>query len=209
SESAVRRRRNALSRGMIETIEEIKEITQIENQTLPLSLRALDRLVWNYWWSWSAEGPSVFRDLDPELWEECEHNPLLLLAKISEYRLAQMATDPVYIDRVRRLNDSFDGYLQATETWSPLAGPSRISPARPVAYFCAEYGVHNSLPLYSGGLGMLARDHLKSASDLKLPLVAIGLLYRYGYFRQRLSRDGWQAENYGETHPSDLPINKV
>ena len=89
---------------MIETIEEIKEITQIENQTLPLSLRALDRLVWNYWWSWSAEGPSVFRDLDPELWEECEHNPLLLLAKISEYRLAQMATDPVYIDRVRRLN---------------------------------------------------------------------------------------------------------
>ncbi|MEA2173888.1 MAG: glycogen phosphorylase, partial [Blastocatellia bacterium] len=84
-----------------------------------------------------------------------------------------------------------------------------ITPEHPVAYFCAEYGVHNSLPLYSGGLGMLAGDHLKSASDLHLPLVAVGLLYRYGYFRQRLRRDGWQEEFYGETHPSVLPIEQV
>jgi starch phosphorylase len=87
--------------------------------------------------------------------------------------------------------------------------PSRVTPEHPVAYFCAEYGVHNSLPLYSGGLGMLAGDHLKSSSDLGLPLVAIGLLYRFGYFRQRLRRDGWQEEYYGETHSSELPIKRM
>ncbi|MGI8899265.1 MAG: alpha-glucan family phosphorylase, partial [Pyrinomonadaceae bacterium] len=88
-------------------------------------------------------------------------------------------------------------------------GRSLISPEHPVAYFCAEFGVHNSLPLYSGGLGMLAGDHLKSASDLRLPLVAVGLLYRFGYFRQRLRRDGWQEEHYGETYPEQLPIHRI
>jgi starch phosphorylase len=194
---------------MIETTEEFKETAQKEKQALPLSLSPLDRLSWNYWWSWSPDGASIFRDLDPEIWEEFEHNPRLLLEKTSEYRLAQMATDPVYIDRVRRLAESFDHYMEAAEQWSPREGRRRITAEHPVAYFCAEYGVHNSLPLYSGGLGMLAGDHLKSASDLCLPLVAVGLLYRYGYFRQRLRRDGWQEEHYGETHPSELPIEQV
>ena len=90
-----------------------------------------------------------------------------------------------------------------------LSSDSSITPEHPVAYFCAEFGVHNSLPLYSGGLGILAGDHLKSASDLNLPLVAVGLLYRYGYFRQRLRNDGWQEEHYGETHPNDLPLTLV
>ena len=90
-----------------------------------------------------------------------------------------------------------------------LQRQTSITPERPVAYFCAEFGVHNSLPLYSGGLGILAGDHLKSASDLRLPLVGIGLLYRYGYFRQRLRSDGWQEEHYGETDPSDLPIHLI
>lgn len=179
-----------------------------ENQRLPLSLRALDRLSWNYWWSWSAEGPGVFRDLDPDIWEQYEQNPRLLLAKTSEYRLAQMATDPVYIERVRRLAEEFDHYMGVTTRW-PRSGVSTATPEHPVAYFCAEYGVHNSLPLYSGGLGILAGDHLKSASDLGLPLLAVGLLYHYGYFRQRLRRDGWQEEYYGETHPSELPITLI
>src|SRR4030095_8120016 len=91
---------------------------------------------------------------------------------------------------------------------SALGAPA-ISQQHPVAYFCAEYGVHSSLPLYSGGLGILAGDHLKSASDLGIPLVAVGLLYRYGYFRQRLRNDGWQEEHYGETHPNDLPLTLV
>jgi len=188
------------------------ETTEIERRgegkiDLPSPLSPLERLAWNYWWSWAPDGTSIFRDLDPETWEECEHNPRQLLAKTSGYRLAQAATDPLYLDRVKRINQKFTTYLEHAPAWSD---PEKsISPDRPVAYFCAEYGVHNSLPLYSGGLGILAGDHLKSASDLGMPLIAIGLLYRYGYFRQRLRNDGWQEEHYGETHPANLPIHML
>ena len=168
-----------------------------------MPLLPLERLAWNYWWSWAPDGAALFRDLDPELWEECEHNPRQLLARVSSYRRAEAATDPVYLERVDRIARSFDAYMAA----KPVA--SSITAEHPVAYFCAEFGVHTSLPLYSGGLGILAGDHLKSASDLNLPLVAVGLLYRYGYFRQRLRNDGWQEEHYGETHPNDLPLTLV
>jgi glycogen phosphorylase len=194
---------------MIGATDRIENKPELSMPDLPPPLRDLERLAWNYWWSWSADGPNLFRDLDPEIWEECENNPRLLLARTSEYRLAQMATDPIYIERVRRLADLFNEYMAPAETWHPQNGATAISHERPVAYFCAEYGVHNSLPLYSGGLGMLAGDHLKSASDLRLPLVGIGLLYRYGYFRQRLRRDGWQEEHYGETNPSEIPIHPI
>jgi starch phosphorylase len=174
------------------------------NHKLPAPLEPLDRLSWNYWWSWSRDGASTFRDLDPEIWEEVEHNPRLLLTRVSEYRLAQMATDPAYLERLAKLTAEFENYMQPSgATWNG------ITRENPVAYFCAEYGVHNSLPLYSGGLGILAGDHLKSASDLRLPLVAVGLLYRYGYFRQRLRRDGWQEEHYGETYPAELPVHQI
>jgi len=186
---------------MIETTEMEQRVTQ--KAALPAPLIPLERLAWNYWWSWAADGESIFRDLDPEIWEECEHNPRQLLAKTSAYRLAEAATDPVYLERVRRIDESFHAYM--------VSAPhvQNITPEHPVAYFCAEFGVHTSLPLYSGGLGILAGDHLKSASDLGLPLVAIGLLYRYGYFRQRLRNDGWQEEHYGETFPNELPIHLV
>ena len=169
-----------------------------------MSLLLLESLAWNYWWSWAPDGAAVFRDLDPELWEEYEHNPRELLARVSPYRLAEISSDPVYLERVRRLAQRFDTYMNA----APVS-TTAITPEHPVAYFCAEFGIHNSLPLYSGGLGILAGDHLKSASDLNLPLVAVGLLYRYGYFRQRLRNDGWQEEHYGETHPNDLPLTLV
>jgi glycogen phosphorylase len=190
------------------------ETTEIETRadrdvSFPAPLMTLKRLAWNYWWSWAADGASIFRDLDPEIWEECEHNPRQLLSKTSPYRLAQAATDPIYLERVRRIDQSFQGYIADGATWRALGQAVSITRERPVAYFCAEYGVHNSLPLYSGGLGILAGDHLKSASDLGLPLIAIGLLYRYGYFRQRLRNDGWQEEHYGETHPTELPIQLV
>jgi starch phosphorylase len=113
------------------------------------------------------------------------------------------------LQRVSSISEKFKTYIERPQLWSPPEGDSPITTKRPVAYFCAEYGVHNSLPLYSGGLGILAGDHLKSASDISLPLVAIGLLYRYGYFRQRLRKDGWQEEYYGETHPNELPIRLV
>jgi starch phosphorylase len=197
---------------MIETVEPSNQKTLIETPTLPAPLQALDRLLWNFWWSWSPDGAGVFRDLDTELWDECEHNPRLLLERVSEYRLAEMATDPAYLERVQTLAAQFDEYLRATPRlaarWAQGAGTA-ITPEQPVAYFCAEYGVHNSLPLYSGGLGVLAGDHLKSASDLALPLVAVGLLYHYGYFRQRLNREGWQEEFYGETDPARLPLHQI
>ncbi|HEX5602704.1 MAG TPA: alpha-glucan family phosphorylase, partial [Pyrinomonadaceae bacterium] len=172
---------------------------------LPTPLIALERLAWNYWWSWAADGESIFRDLDSEIWEECEENPRQLLAKTSSFRLAEAATDPIYMERVQRLDESFQSYLAS----QPRLQLDTITKDHPVAYFCAEFGVHTSLPLYSGGLGILAGDHLKSASDLGLPLIAVGLLYRYGYFRQRLRNDGWQEEQYRETFPNDLPIHLI
>src|SRR5882757_3656982 len=192
---------------MIETVEQPTPTLLTNTTTLPTPLQALERLSWNYWWSWSADGAGVYRDLDAELWDEVEHNPRLLLSRVSEYRLTEMATDPVYKARISKLAQQFDQYLVSAPTFQP--GASGPTVAHPVAYFCAEYGVHNSLPLYSGGLGVLAGDHLKSASDLGLPLVAVGLLYHYGYFRQRLGREGWQEELYGETDPQQLPLHKV
>lgn len=191
---------------MIELPQEVGQTSTSTSSRLPPPLVALERIARNYWWSWAFDGRSLFRDLAPDTWEECEQNPLSLLSRTSEYRLAQMAADPAYVERVRELSDRLDAYLKAP---SVLQESTRINQQHPVAYFCAEFGVHNSLPLYSGGLGILAGDHLKSASDLNLPLVGIGLLYRFGYFRQRLRRDGWQEEHYGETHPDKLPIHKV
>jgi glycogen phosphorylase len=187
---------------MIETTE---LETSARQNSLPAPLLSIERLAWNYWWSWAPDGISLFRDLEPELWEECEHNPRQLLGRTSAYRLVEAATDPAYLERVRRIEQAFHMYMAS----EPVAVSPAITPESPVAYFCAEFGIHNSLPLYSGGLGILAGDHLKSASDLGLPLIAIGLLYRYGYFRQRLRNDGWQEEHYGETHPNDLPLSLV
>jgi glycogen phosphorylase len=171
---------------------------------LPENLRALEKISQNYWWSWSGEGAYLFRGLDSQLWEEVEQNPRLLLQKISDVHLWQRACDPFYTARVARVERQLDEYLN--EGQKPFG---RIAIQNPVAYFCAEYGVHNSLPLYSGGLGILAGDHLKSASDLRLPLVAIGLFYRFGYFRQRLTPDGYQMEDYQESVPANLSLAPV
>ena len=192
---------------MIETIEKLNN--KSESHPLPSPLEPLGRISWNYWWSWSRDGAGCFRELAPAIWEECEHNPRLLLSRVSEYRLAEMADDPVYCERVNKLANDFDEYMGLGQTWSNPGSEASITSEHPVAYFCAEFGVHNSLPLYSGGLGILAGDHLKSASDLRLPLVAIGLLYRQGYFRQRLNREGWQQEVYRETDPEILPLHLV
>src|SRR6185436_4222794 len=142
---------------------------------LPPTLAPLRDLSWNYWWSWAPDGPELFRDLDPNLWGQCEQNPRLLLTQISDLRLAQIATDHLFVERLQQLNRRFTAYQSETKPWTKLALPAHITRQNPVAYFCAEFGVHNSLPLYSGGLGILAGDHLKSASDLNLPLIAIGL----------------------------------
>lgn len=181
----------------------------LNRRQLPPSLNALNDLSLNYWWSWAPDGSELFRDLDANLWQQCEQNPRLLLSQISDLRLTQMAADPSFADRVRRLYERFIAYMSDQKPWPKLQLASRITEDNPIAYFCAEFGVHNSLPLYSGGLGILAGDHLKSASDLNLPLVAVGLFYRFGYFRQRLRGNDWQEEQYRENHSDELALKTL
>src|SRR5215213_8342439 len=133
---------------MVETSEIDQRV--VRKSALPAPLIPLERLAWNYWWSWAADGAGIFRDLDSEIWEECEHNPRQLLARTSAYRLAEAATDPIYLERVRRIDASFQSYM-ASGAHCQHDGAT-LTPEHPVAYFCAEFGVHTSLPLYSGGL---------------------------------------------------------
>lgn len=171
---------------------------------LPENLEFLDTLSWNYFWSWNPESGSLFRDLDPVLWDRYEQNPRLLLKRIGALRLWQKANDENYVERLNSVAAEFESYLS-----EPANSFGKIATENPVAYFCAEYGVHNSLPIYSGGLGILAGDHLKSASDMNVPLVAVGLFYRYGYFRQKITHDGWQAENYNNIFENELALMPV
>lgn len=172
---------------------------------IPAPLQPLAELALNFWWSWSLEQTSIFRSLSPELWEQYRHNPVKLLQLIPQERLIQLATDPHYIKRVEHLFNQFKVYLQARDTWASREA-SQLSTQEPVAYFSIEYGFGLCLPTYAGGLGILAADHLKSASDLGLPLVGIGLLYRRGYFHQYLNAEGWQDEEYWAYPVDELPI---
>ncbi len=170
---------------------------------LPPQLKPLEEISANFYWSWQHEGVALFRDLDPALWEKCEQHPRLLLKTISGLRLWQKAADAAYVERIQRFSDRLKAYLDFPTDNRQLTTDNSI------AYFCAEYGVHNSLPNYSGGLGILAGDHLKSASDLNLPLIAVGLLYRFGYFRQNIHHDGWQEESYNDVFESELALIPV
>ena len=169
---------------------------EIEN--LPESLKALDNISENFYWSWQSEGTALFRELDPDLWIKHEQNPRVLLKNVRPLRLWQKAGDEDYVAKINAFAAKLEDYVSTKAASSPS-----------IAYFCAEYGVHNSLPNYSGGLGILAGDHLKSASDLNIPLVAVGLLYRYGYFRQTISHDGWQEERYADVFESELALEPV
>ena len=169
---------------------------------LPDALAPLARIAYNYRWCWYAGGKEVFRSIDEGRWVLCGENPVRLLQEVSGEALARAAGDPVLLARVASLEDAF-----AVDLRRPPAGG--VAPERPIAFLCAEYGVHQSLPIYSGGLGALAGDLLKEASDRALPLVAVGLLYRQGYFRQRLEVSGWQQEYWIDIDPERLPAALV
>jgi phosphorylase/glycogen(starch) synthase len=181
--------------------------------TLPRGLEGLARLARNYWWSWDPEGSSLFEELSPTSWRACGHNPLLFLQRAYREDLDERAADPDYRARLERVLARFDDYLaQPVDEgrWrASVFAAEAPSRKHPVAYFCAEFGVHESLRTYSGGLGALAGDHLKSASDLNLPLVAVGLFYRMGYFTQRLGPAGEQVEVDLENDPRKLPVEPV
>ncbi|MEJ7624227.1 MAG: alpha-glucan family phosphorylase [Pyrinomonadaceae bacterium] len=168
---------------------------------IPENLRGLEEVSRNFYWSWRPAGTALFRDLDAALWDRCEQNPRLFLRQIQALKLFQRSADRAFVDR---LHDFL------SEQTKYLSGRSETLPTdHTIAYFCAEYGVHQSLPNYSGGLGILAGDHLKSASDLNLPLTAVGLFYRYGYFRQKVGHDGWQKESYHDNFVSEVALTPV
>ena len=174
------------------------------NRELPDNLRFLDALSWNFLWSWQPEAVNLLRELDAQLWETCEQNPRVFLKQIGGLQLWQKANDAEYVGRLNEFAIKFEDYLAEKPKEFGY-----ITNENPVAYFCAEYGVHNSLPIYSGGLGILSGDHLKSASDGNVPLVAVGLMYRFGYFRQKISHNGWQEERYVDSLASELALFPV
>jgi starch phosphorylase len=164
-------------------------------------LRALAQ---NLWWTWDDETTRLFRDLDPVGWRELDHNPIALLEQIPGDRLEERASQLALHGRINYAYRRLQDYLTSKHTWG--ARHAGVLWARPVAYFSAEFGLHESIPVYSGGLGILAGDHLKSASDLGIPLVGVGLYYNHGYFKQRLDLDGWQQEDYIEVDSRLLPM---
>ncbi len=164
-------------------------------------------LAQNLWWTWHTEVIRIFTDLDPHLWREVDHNPIGFLNRISPEEIEHRASELVLHSRINHAFRRLKEYLEKPRTWGTTHCGNICN--RPVVYFSAEFGLHESLPIYSGGLGILAGDHLKSASDLGIPLIGIGLLYRQGYFSQKLNRDGWQEESYTELDIKQLPLEPV
>ncbi|MDN5860073.1 MAG: alpha-glucan family phosphorylase, partial [Pseudonocardia sp.] len=172
---------------------------------LPAALAPLQQLATNLRWSWHQATQDLFAGLDPVAWERSGHDPVRLLGELSTARIAELAADPGTVATVRELAADLDAYL-VEPRWYQLARGSDAALPAAVGYFSMEFGVSEVLPNYSGGLGVLAGDHLKAASDLGLPLIGVGLLYRSGYFRQTLSLDGWQLEHYPVLDPQGLPL---
>ncbi|MBP5973827.1 alpha-glucan family phosphorylase [Brasilonema sp. CT11] len=186
-------------------ISSVNTAVQVLGEKLPFPLKRLASLAYNYWWSWTSDRIALFQTIDPQGWERCGHNPVEMLQSATYERLTQLAEDPYYLKQIGSLVREFDEYMSTKDTWVSRVAP-QITQEHPIAYFCAEFGIHESLPVYSGGLGILAGDHLKSASDLGVPMVGVGLLYRQGYFRQRFNRGGWQEDYYVDNPFSQMPM---
>ena len=174
-----------------------KEVTV--KSRIPVELEKLSEIARNIWWAWNFEATELFRDLDPELWKECGQNPVLLLDRMSYEKLEALTKDKVILRRMNEVYTKFRDYMDVK--------PDSQRPS--VAYFSMEYGLSSVLKIYSGGLGVLAGDYLKEASDSNVDLCAVGFLYRYGYFTQTLSMDGQQIANYEAQNFGQLPIDRV
>ncbi|MGY1642467.1 alpha-glucan family phosphorylase [Geodermatophilus sp. SYSU D00703] len=170
--------------------------------SLPAELMPLSQLVTNLRWSWHPETRDLFEALDPQLWQTCKGDPVKVLGEVSAERLATLARDRRFLRRLQDVVDDLEDYLSGPHWYQTLGDGAPAT----IAYFSAEFGITEVLPQYSGGLGILAGDHLKAASDLGVPLVGVGLLYRAGYFEQSLSPDGWQLEHYPSLDPHGLPV---
>ncbi len=181
----------------------VKAIRRLNVRTvLPADLAPLDALAHNLRWSWHEPTRELFRAIDPHLWEQLGDDPMRMLSEVSAERLEELAGDHGFVEWVRHLDGDLRDYLEREHWYQHREGDS----PRAIAYFSPEFGVAAALPQYSGGLGILAGDHLKAASDIGVPIIGVGLFYRSGYFRQALSRDGWQTETYPVLDPDSMPL---
>lgn len=172
--------------------------------SLPRRIRRLPELAYNLWWTWNPDAQRLFIRIDRDLWERTNHNPIRFLRQVPRAALNAITQDRYYLDFYDRIFSAFDQYMRSQDTWCSLNHPEFNN--RPIAYFSTEFGLHETLPIYAGGLGVLSGDHLKGASDIGLPLVAVGFLYTQGYFSQHITEDGWQEANYIRLKFEDLPI---
>ncbi len=177
----------------------------------PSPFERLEELLGNLYWTWDAETRQLLESVDPILWERYNHSPLRILGQISAARFQELADDASFMSAYHDALDRFDTYMEGTGWYDKefAANGDSEGSGETIAYFSAEFGIHESVPLYSGGLGVLSGDHTKSASDLNLPFVGVGLLYQMGYFRQRITIEGMQLENYDFNDPSFLPITRI
>ena len=177
------------------------------NPQLPKRINKLAEIANNLWWSWNSEFLKLFKRIDNDLWETCGKNPVKFLKQVSQERLENASKDILFLKDYDKIVENFEDYMKSKNTWFSNKYPNNKNDL--IAYFSAEYGLDETIPIYSGGLGILSGDHLKSASDLGIPLVAIGLLYKNGYFHQKIDGNGNQQTEYNDIDLYDLPINPV
>jgi len=175
--------------------------------SLPRRINRLGQLAYNLWWTWNPEAQRLYSRIDLELWNATNHNPVLFLRRVERSYLNAATNNRYYLDFYDRVFRTFDQYMNAEETWFTRTYPELRN--RPIAYFSMEFGLHETLPIYAGGLGVLSGDHAKEASDLGLPFVAIGFFYSEGYFTQYITEDGWQEARYTRHPFEDLPVMPV
>ena len=177
------------------------------NPQLPKRIGRITEIANNLWWSWNTEFLRLFKMIDLDLWERCDKNPVKFLKAVDQEKLEIASKDPLFTKEYDKVVDDFDGYMNSKNTWFSQKYPDNRNDL--IAYFSAEYGLDQTLAIYSGGLGILSGDHLKSASDLGIPLVAVGLLYKNGYFHQKIDKYGMQQAEYKDLNLYDLPITPV
>ena len=193
--------------GTTSVLPHFRTFTAVAN--LPENIARLRELAYNLWWSWNPHALELFSALDPKLWEAMGNNPVLMLETVSPEHLLDASENMSYINLYSHILKQFDDYMD-DKTVHPLIGPHEgLKRLSPIAYFSAEYGLHESLPIYSGGLGTLSGDHLKTSSDLNIPIVGIGLLYKSGFFKQIIDKNGFQKEEFPENDFSSMPIEIV
>ncbi|MBC8511951.1 MAG: alpha-glucan family phosphorylase [Dehalococcoidia bacterium] len=182
-------------------------MNSLSTSKLPRRIEGLNELAYNLWWSWHTEARELFKVLDRPLWKATGHNPVRLLQQIAPYRLVAAAQDPAFLEKYDSVMGEFKAGMSSDRTWLNKEYPHLAQHS--IAYFSLEFAIHNSLPLYAGGLGILAGDYCKEASDLGLPMVSIGFMYPQGYFHQQISVDGWQEDVYHELDFNEAPITRV